>query len=128
MQPEINTEAKKVPDTRITETSESFLFSEQLHQSLEKADRLGYKRGRGYCLIINQKQFPEGSRNGTDIDAKILEQTFQRLNFEVKVEKDLTAEDLLLTLQEHCYFLNQNTKKYQLIWTKCPKEGISLKS
>ena len=115
IQQEITTEEKKGETNSFTETSESFLLSKQLHQSQEKVDRLGYKRGRGYCLIINQTNFPEGPRNGTDIDAKILEKTFQRLNFEVKVEKDLTAEDLLLNLQELCYFLNRNTKKYQLM-------------
>ena len=116
MQHELTTEAKSGTANGFTETSESFLSLKQLHQSLEKADRLGYKRGKGYCLIINQKHFPEGPRNGTDIDAKIIEQTFQRLNFEVKIETDLTAEDLLLNLQELCYFLNQNSKKYQSMW------------
>ena len=74
-----------------------------------------HKKGRGYCLIINQKTFPEGPRNGTNVDANLLKQTFENLNFEVRIEADLTAEDMLLKLQELCYYLNRNPKKYYLM-------------
>ena len=80
-----------------------------------------YQKGRGYCLIINQAIFPKypkdqgGLRNGTNIDAGLLLETFTNLNFEVKVETDLIKDDMQLRLEEIAYFLNQNPKKYALM-------------
>ena len=77
-----------------------------------------YKKGKGYCVIINQATFPDdkgGPRNGTDVDADHLLKTFQYLNFETRMERDLTCEDMKMRLEEIAYYLRNNPNKYALM-------------
>ncbi|XP_038062407.1 caspase-8-like [Patiria miniata] len=55
------------------------------------------RRSRGLCMIINNVDF-EGShepRLGSDTDTGKLERLFNKLHFQVEVEKNLTASDML---------------------------------
>ncbi|CAG2231765.1 CASP8 [Mytilus edulis] len=53
---------------------------------------------RGFCIIINNNNFyPQsgfGCRVGSDEDAKMLDETFNKLGFIVRIQKDLTAKDM----------------------------------
>ncbi|CAC5405100.1 CASP8 [Mytilus coruscus] len=53
---------------------------------------------RGFCIIINNNNFwPQsgfGCRVGSDEDARMLDETFWKLGFIVKIYKDLTAKDM----------------------------------
>nr|XP_023698349.1 caspase-8-like isoform X1 [Paramormyrops kingsleyae]XP_023698350.1 caspase-8-like isoform X1 [Paramormyrops kingsleyae] len=59
-------------------------------------------RPRGYCLIINNYKFAKasqlGNRNGTDKDADNLSSVFSWLHFEVQKYQDLTATEILNTV------------------------------
>ncbi|XP_053200718.1 caspase-3-like isoform X2 [Panonychus citri] len=56
--------------------------------------RMDYPR-RGKCLIFNHKHFVSvATRNGTDIDAYILEKCFASLGFEVETHQDLKFAEL----------------------------------
>ncbi|XP_041374913.1 uncharacterized protein LOC121387773 [Gigantopelta aegis] len=74
---------------------------------------------RGICLIINNRDFYQDpndshskampSREGTDVDAKKLQDTFQRLQFIVKCYTDLTDTDMArlasqVALEDHSEF------------------------
>ncbi|MBN3312538.1 CASP8 protein, partial [Atractosteus spatula] len=66
---------------------------------------------RGYCIIINNKNFDKGrqrhpekylkDRIGTDIDAASLTSTFETLDFEVIQRDDLTASEILAFMEEY---------------------------
>ena len=88
---------------------------QQLYQVHEGASSPKYDVGKGYCLIINQIDFPDGPRTGTNNDAKLLEYTFQKLNFDVKIEENLTAFGMKKALKECCNYLNQNSKNYYIM-------------
>lgn len=53
---------------------------------------------RGLCIIINNNNFyPQsgfGSRGGSDEDARMLDETFRKLGFIVKIYQDFTAKDM----------------------------------
>ncbi|XP_028449823.1 caspase-8 isoform X2 [Perca flavescens] len=58
---------------------------------------------RGLCVVINNENFFGAelkNRGGTLEDAKALRTVFTHLGFEVKVHDDLTAEKMLLVLEE----------------------------
>ncbi|KAM8848244.1 caspase-3b isoform 1-T2 [Synchiropus picturatus] len=64
----------------------------------------------GTCLIINNKNFHKstnmGFRNGTDLDAAAAVKTFMQLGYTVKVENDLTVQQMVklmnnVSLQDH---------------------------
>ncbi|XP_041374487.1 caspase-8-like isoform X2 [Gigantopelta aegis] len=74
---------------------------------------------RGICIIINNRDFKQDpddpdskalpSREGTDVDAKKLQDTFQRLQFIVKCYTDLTDTDMArlaskVSLEDHSAF------------------------
>lgn len=109
--------AEMIPSgTRTSSTANELVSATQnvIEKSVD-VKKPEHKRGRGYCLIINQTNFPDSQRHGSNIDASLLKQTFEKLNFEVRMEVDLTAQDMLYTLQEICYFLNRHPKKYYLM-------------
>ncbi|KAM9370212.1 caspase-9 [Phaethornis superciliosus] len=58
----------------------------------------------GYCLILNNVTFREGTglctRRGSDRDCQKLEKRFKALCFQVLTRWDLTAEEIVLELQE----------------------------
>ena len=88
---------------------------QQVHQVHEGVSRPQYDVGKGYCLIINQIDFPDGPRTGTNNDAKLLKDTFQKLNFDVKIGENLTANGIKKALRECCNYLNQNSKEYYIM-------------
>ncbi|NXK19888.1 CASP8 protein, partial [Arenaria interpres] len=62
-------------------------------------------RPRGVCLILNNHSFAKAreavpepknlkDRSGTDVDAVALKRVFEKLHFEVKERKDLTAKEI----------------------------------
>ena len=104
-----------VIDIESLEGTERSSTGQQFHQENVGTGRPKYDVGRGYCLIINQKNFPDGPRTGTNYDAKLLEYTFQKLNFEVKIEENLTAYGMKKALKECCNHLNQNSKTYHIM-------------
>lgn len=56
---------------------------------------------RGYCIIINNSNFVSmKSRAGTDIDARKLNDTFQKLGFLTREHKDLTAKDMAFLMRD----------------------------
>ncbi|KFO98890.1 Caspase-9 [Calypte anna] len=58
----------------------------------------------GYCLILNNVTFRQGSglstRVGSDVDCQKLQKRFQALCFQVLTRRDLTAQEIVLELQE----------------------------
>ncbi|MRC57027.1 hypothetical protein GH877_30755, partial [Bacillus thuringiensis] len=57
----------------------------------------------GLCIIINNKTFNklltgQSNRDGTDVDAKALENVFMHLGFDVRRYDDLDRTDLSITL------------------------------
>ncbi|KAK1166246.1 caspase-8-like [Acipenser oxyrinchus oxyrinchus] len=68
-------------------------------------------RPRGYCVIINNKDFekarlkvpsrPLNDREGTDIDAVYLTKVFKWLHFEVVQYNDQTAVEIRSTMEEY---------------------------
>ncbi|KAK1165556.1 caspase-8-like [Acipenser oxyrinchus oxyrinchus] len=66
---------------------------------------------RGYCVIINNKNFerarlkfpsrPLKDRKGTDIDAEYLTKVFKWLHFEVMQYNDQTAEEIHSTMERY---------------------------
>ncbi|MGH0117650.1 UNVERIFIED_CONTAM: hypothetical protein FKN15_041842 [Acipenser sinensis] len=69
-------------------------------------------RPRGYCVIINNKDFerarlkfpsrPLNNRKGTDIDAVYLTKVFKWLHFEVVQYNDQTAGEIRSTMERYC--------------------------
>ncbi|KAL4608927.1 caspase-8-like [Arapaima gigas] len=65
-------------------------------------------RPRGHCLVINNFNFGEAranmidlrDRQGTDQDAKALNDVFSSLHFEVHLKKDLTAKKMQKVVKE----------------------------
>ena len=60
---------------------------------------------RGLCVIINNKNFNkvltgQQDREGTDVDAKALENVFMHLGFDVTRYDNLTSTDLSINLRE----------------------------
>ncbi|EDL78892.1 caspase 3, apoptosis related cysteine protease, isoform CRA_a [Rattus norvegicus] len=53
----------------------------------------------GLCIIINNKNFHKSTgmsaRNGTDVDAANLRETFMALKYEVRNKNDLTREEIM---------------------------------
>ncbi|XP_068134820.1 caspase-3-like isoform X2 [Hyperolius riggenbachi] len=58
----------------------------------------------GLCVIINNKNFHPntrmGVRNGTDVDASKLQQTFKSLGYRVQIYNDLKCSDILVLLKK----------------------------
>jgi len=75
-----------------------------------------YPRGRGLCVIVNQKTFPEGlqDRLGTDRDRDELEATFTLFQADVLKWDNLSAKDMLdhLSLAK----ARANSSKYDYKW------------
>ncbi|NXU56517.1 CASP8 protein, partial [Turnix velox] len=66
-------------------------------------------RPRGICVIMNNHSFAKAreavpvpqklkDRDGTDVDAAALKRVFSKLHFEIQEHKDLTAEEILKTV------------------------------
>uniref|UniRef100_UPI0035900CD6 caspase-8-like n=2 Tax=Myxine glutinosa TaxID=7769 RepID=UPI0035900CD6 len=63
---------------------------------------------RGFCIIINNKDFSQarlnepdiGDRTGTDLDKDELVQTFKKFHFQVRVHENLTSEGMLDELKK----------------------------
>lgn len=60
---------------------------------------------RGLAVIINNEHFNyrltrQQEREGTEVDAEALEQTFVRLGFDVTRYDDLTVTDMRMTLRQ----------------------------
>ncbi|PAA78189.1 hypothetical protein BOX15_Mlig031854g2, partial [Macrostomum lignano] len=58
---------------------------------------------RGFCLIFNHVDFDstrQPTREGSDVDASNIENSFRRLGFDVRTFRDLTASSLLDVLRE----------------------------
>ncbi|PAA61954.1 hypothetical protein BOX15_Mlig031854g1, partial [Macrostomum lignano] len=59
---------------------------------------------RGFCLIFNHVNFlsstHQPTREGSDVDASSIENSFRRLGFDVRTFRDLTASNLLDVLRE----------------------------
>ncbi|RXM37293.1 Caspase-8 [Acipenser ruthenus] len=66
-------------------------------------------RPRGYCVIINNKDFEKArlnfkthqDRKGTDFDAEYLTKVFKWLHFEVVQYNDQTAEEIHSTMERY---------------------------
>ncbi len=63
---------------------------------------------RGKAIIINNRNFDyrltnQKDRDGTDIDAQVLENTFVRLGFETERVDNMTTIDMSIKLRE-CEF------------------------
>ncbi|XP_038602498.1 caspase-9 isoform X2 [Tachyglossus aculeatus] len=58
----------------------------------------------GHCLIINNVDFSLGSelstRTGSDVDCEKIQRRFRLLHFEVAVERNLTAEEMVKALNK----------------------------
>ena len=59
----------------------------------------------GLCVIINNKNFNklltgQGNRDGTDVDAKALENVFMHLGFDVTRYDDLSKTDMSINLRQ----------------------------
>jgi len=74
-----------------------------------------YPRGRGLCVIVNQKTFPEGlaDRLGTDRDRDELELTFTLFQADVLKWDNLSAKDMLENLKLAKIRANNSTYNYQ---------------
>ena len=72
---------------------------------------MNYPR-RGIALIINNREFDRktgmGARNGTDIDAANLYQTFKRFGFESKLVNNLTCTRMLMEVQNGMEWIFMN--------------------
>ena len=68
---------------------------------------------RGICLIFNNEYFPANKnynadrREGTEQDASRLHKIFTLLGFDVQIEKNKKAREIL-ELAEKCMFSNRN--------------------
>ncbi|NXN92483.1 CASP8 protein, partial [Rhinopomastus cyanomelas] len=82
------------------------------HQSSQLEAYKMTSRPRGVCVIVNNHNFekartavpepkPLKDRNGTDVDAAALSRVFSKLHFEIREHKDLTAEEILKTVNSY---------------------------
>ncbi|XP_034744705.1 caspase-8-like [Etheostoma cragini] len=65
----------------------------------------------GLCVIINNENFPEGARNGTDKDAQSLAEVFSWLGFRVLMCKDQTKNQMDRALK--CFASQSNLAELQ---------------
>ena len=49
-------------------------------------------RTRGLCVIFSNEDFPDAKREGTKVDVISLTKTFKWLDFDIKINEDMTAE------------------------------------
>ncbi|MBN3286965.1 CASP8 protein, partial [Polyodon spathula] len=104
---EIFTVSKKCKD-RIESTFVHYLF---IYFILQIAVYKMTSKPRGYCVIINNKDFERArlkfpsrllkDRKGTDIDAEYLSKVFKWLHFEVVQYNDQTAEEIRSTMESY---------------------------
>ena len=75
------------------------------HASLQ-LDSYSDKHPRlGLCVIVNNKNFNkqltgQSNRDGTDVDAKALENVFMHLGFDVRRYDDLNRTDMSISLRQ----------------------------
>ncbi|XP_054442186.1 caspase-8 [Pteronotus mesoamericanus] len=108
---EASVEMLSVSDNSKEQDCESSKLDSESQQTLDKFYRMKSKP-RGYCLIFNNYDFSIArknvpklqnikDRNGTDLDAEALHNTFGKLHFETVSFKDFTAKEICGALKTY---------------------------
>ncbi|KAM9795388.1 caspase-3-like [Neosynchiropus ocellatus] len=82
----------------------------------------------GTCLIINNKNFHKstnmGFRNGTDLDAAAAMKTFRQLGYNVKVENDLTVDQMVGLMTNVSQQDHSNSASFACVLLSHGDEGL----
>ncbi|XP_077999705.1 caspase-7-like [Glandiceps talaboti] len=89
-------------DARVSGNKDGTATHDILSKCLEDQYDMSHPK-RGYAIIINNKEFEPGTRmgtrNGTDVDAQRLADSFTKLGFEIKMYKDMTIRKMKAIMQ-----------------------------
>lgn len=91
---EISVDAKSIKNSEIKIIHGSKSVDSGI--SLDNSYKMDYPE-MGVCLIINNKNFTYNgmkTRNGTEVDEASLRETFTNLKYDVRVENDLTCDEI----------------------------------